>query len=145
MSEVVKYSLSCIEALINEKVDKDVLRSFRARARSIPSDMFMHGFIYTMTLLAARSSRSILEKGLKEIDCKNIVKEISSLKGVGSDERGYGLYGAMILYILKRLNALKSETFNDLIREASGNPVIEFKTRIVLEWLKRFSEAYIEE
>jgi hypothetical protein len=43
------------------------------------------------------------------------------------------------------LNALKSETFNDLIREASGNPVIEFKTRIVLEWLKRFSEAYIGE
>lgn len=131
--------------MINEKVDKDVLRSFRARARSIPSDMFMHGFIYTITLLAARSSRSILEKGLKEVDCKNIVKEISSLKGVGSDERGYGLYGAMILYILKRLNALKSETFNDLIREASGNSVIEFKTRIVLEWLKRFSEAYIEE
>jgi len=145
LSEVVKYCLSCIEALINEKVDKDVLRSFRARARSIPSDMFMHGFIYTITLLAARSSRSILEKGLKEVDCKNIVKEISSLKELGYDARGYGLYGAMILYILKRLNALKSETFNDLIREASGNPVIEFKTRIVLEWLKRFSEAYIEE
>jgi len=145
LSEVVKYSLSCIEALINEKVDKDVLRSFRARARSIPSDMFMHGFIYIMTLLAARSSRSILEKGLKEVDCKNIIKEISGLKELGHDERGYGLYGAMILYILKRLNALKSETFNDLIREASGNPVIEFKTRIVLEWLKRFSEAYIEE
>ena len=144
MRDEVALSLSCVETLINLKPDTDVLKSFRARARSIPADMSVHGFTYILALLAARSSREALEQGLRLDNCEELAEAIIRSKDLSSEKKGYGLYGAMILHILKRLNVVRDvDKFGDLIIKVADDPIVELKAKIVMEWLKRFSEAYL--
>jgi hypothetical protein len=85
-----------------------------------------------------------LENGLLEAQsCKDVVERVLASKG-SSEEISYGLYGAVLLYVLKRGRIIGSKTFNELVREALTKPALEVKARPVLEWTKRFAEAYIE-
>jgi len=56
----------------------------------------------------------------------------------------YGLYGAVLAYILRKAGIIESKSFAGLIRETLTKPTLEVKARPVLEWIKRFAEAYIE-
>jgi hypothetical protein len=113
----------------------------------MPVYSFTHGLLYVLTLLAARSSKSLVEYGLSESQsCRELVERL--LSGVsregGVEEISYGLYGAVVLYILKRTGAIESKTFSDLVKELLAKPALEVKARPTLEWVKRFAEAYIE-
>lgn len=145
---IVEEALNCIELIANyasrDKEHSEIAKKFRSRARETPVYSFTHGLAYTLTLLAARSSKSLLENGLLEAQsCKDVVEHVLASKG-SSEEISYGLYGAVLLYVLKRGRIIGSKTFNELVREALTKPALEVKARPVLEWIKRFAEAYIE-
>lgn len=151
MSEriIVAEALNCVESIASY-APKDVAKGFRSRAREMPVYSFTHGLLYALTLLAARSSKSPLEYGLSESQsCRELVEHLLSRASRGAEERGaeeisYGLYGAVVLYILKRTGAIESKTFSDLVKELLTKPALEVKARPTLEWVKRFAEAYIE-
>lgn len=148
MSEriIVAEALNCVESIASY-APKDVAKGFRSRAREMPVYSFTHGLLYALTLLAARSSKSLLEYGLSESQsCRELVERLLSRvsRERGVEEISYGLYGAVVLYILKRTGAIESKTFSDLVKELLAKPALEVKARPTLEWVKRFAEAYIE-
>jgi len=146
MKEVISEALSCIESLVGGRNPKEeILQRFRTRARSIPADLYIHGLAYTLTIIAARSSKDALEKGLTGMTGMKCVDVIKSVEGMfGSvEEKSYGIYGAIITYLLKKAEIIKSNTFKELINEVLNNYVIDLRAREVFEWLKRFAEAYI--
>jgi CRISPR type III-B/RAMP module-associated protein Cmr5 len=141
---IVTEALNCVESIASY-ASKDVARGFRSRAREMPVYSFTHGLLYALTLLAARSSKSLLEYGLSEPQsCRELVERLLSRASRGVEEISYGLYGAVVLYILKRTGAIESKTFSDLVKELLAKPAVEAKARPTLEWVKRFAEAYIE-
>jgi CRISPR type III-B/RAMP module-associated protein Cmr5 len=145
---IVEEALNCVEFVANyasrSKEDSEIARKFRSRARETPVYSFTHGLAYTLTLLAARSSKSLLEYGLLEAQsCKDVVERVFASKR-SSEEVSYGLYGAILLYVLERGKIIESKTFPELVREALTKPALEVKAKPVLEWIKRFAEAYIE-
>jgi CRISPR type III-B/RAMP module-associated protein Cmr5 len=140
---IVTEALNCVESIASYAF-KDVAKGFKSRAREMPVYSFTHGLLYALTLLAARSSKSLLEYGLSESQsCRELVERLLSREG-GVEEISYGLYGAVVLYILKRTGAIESKTFSDLVKELLAKPELEVKARPILEWVKRFAEAYIE-
>jgi CRISPR type III-B/RAMP module-associated protein Cmr5 len=151
MSEMVKDIAECVELVANlgnvmEK-GSEIARRFRARARSIPSALFTNGFTYTVTLLVARSSRSLIELGFRD-NCKAIVDEavkMFSEKKADEEETSYGLHGAILVHILRKMGAVKASNFRDLVTESIANTALDLKAWQVVEWLKRFAEAFIEE
>jgi CRISPR type III-B/RAMP module-associated protein Cmr5 len=143
---IVTEALNCVESIASY-ASKDVAKGFRSRAREMPVYSFTHGLLYVLTLLAARSSKSLLEYGLSESQsCRELVERLLSRvsREGGVEEISYGLYGAVVLYILKRTGAIESKTFSDLVKELLAKPALEVKARPTLEWVKRFAEAYIE-
>ena len=151
MSEIVKDIAECVELVANlsNAVEKgsEIASGFRTRARSIPSVLFANGFTYTVTLLAARSSRSLIELGFRD-NCKAIVDEAVKMfneKKLDKEEMSYGLYGAILVHILRKMGAIKTSNFKDLVTESITNTALDLKAWQVVEWLKRFAEAFIEE
>ncbi|MCC6055669.1 MAG: type III-B CRISPR module-associated protein Cmr5 [Desulfurococcaceae archaeon] len=150
MSEIVKDVVECIELVADlgkVKGGSEIASRFRTRARSIPSVLFTNGFTYTITLLAARSSRSFIELGFRD-SCKAIVDEAVKMFNEGradKEEVSYGLYGALLVYLLRRMGATKTSNFKELVTESIGNIALDLKAWQVIEWVKRFAEAYIEE
>jgi CRISPR type III-B/RAMP module-associated protein Cmr5 len=143
MKEVISEALSCIESLVSGRNSKEeILQRFRTRARSIPADLYIHGLAYTLTIIAARSSKDALEKGLTGMKCVDVIKSVEGMFN-GVEEKSYGIYGAIITYLLKKAEIIKSNTFKELINEVLNNYVIDLRAREVFEWLKRFAEAYI--
>jgi len=143
---IVAEALNCVESIASY-APKDVAKGFRSRAREMPVYSFTHGLLYALTLLAARSSKSLLEYGLSESQsCRELVERLLSRvsRERGVEEISYGLYGAVVLHILKRTGAIESKTFSDLVKELLAKPALEVKARPTLEWVKRFAEAYIE-
>jgi CRISPR type III-B/RAMP module-associated protein Cmr5 len=151
MSEVVKEAAECIELVANlsstgEKGGEKVASGFRARARSIPSTLFTNGFTYTATLLAARGSRRLAELGFRN-SCRSIVDEVVNVMrrgGADAEELSYGLYEAILIYLLRSVGAVRATNFRDLITESIGNTALDLRASQVAEWIKRFAEAYIE-
>jgi len=139
--------LECIKAIDDYKAKgKDaVAGGFRSRSRETPTYIYTHGLPYAITLLAARSSKSLLENGLLQdtATCRDVVERVLSME---NDEKkaSYGLYGALVLYIMKREGLIKSRTFSDLVKEMLQNPTIEAKSKPIFEWFKRLSEAYFK-
>jgi len=150
MSEIVKDVVECIELVADLGKVKDgseIASGFRTRARSIPSVLFTNGFTYTITLLAARSSRSLIELGFRD-SCKAIVNEAAKMFNEGradEEETSYGLYGALLVYLLRKMEAIKASNFKELVTESIDNTALDLKAWQVIEWVKRFAEAYIEE
>jgi CRISPR type III-B/RAMP module-associated protein Cmr5 len=143
MKEVVSEVLDCIESLINGRsLREDILKKFRARARTLPVDLYTHGLAYTLTIIAARSNKEAIEKGLTGTKCIDVIKSVENIFD-DVEEKSYGIYGAIITYLLKKLGVIRSSTFKDLINEVLSNYVADLRAREILEWLKRFTEAYI--
>jgi len=147
MNSVLEKVVECIEqisqlASLNED-GKEILSGFRSRAESMPSIFFIHGFAYTMVLLAARSSRELMELGFKN-SCKEIVDEIKKIREkYRKDELSYGLYGATILLLLHEAGNIKTKEFSSVLKEAIKDPTIDLKAMQIFEWIKRLAEAYI--
>jgi CRISPR type III-B/RAMP module-associated protein Cmr5 len=150
MSEIVRDVVECVELVAELGKVKDgsnIVSGFRTRARSIPSVLFTNGFTYTITLLAARSSRSLIELGFRD-SCKSIVDEATKMfneKKADKEETSYGLYGALLVYLLRKIGAIKALNFKELVTESIGNTALDLKAWQVVEWVKRFAEAFIEE
>jgi len=123
------------------------LGAFRTRARSIPTLVFTNGVAYAITFLVAKSSRTAIEIGLKASSCEeaitNAYNTAKEAKIKDTDELGYWLYSAVISYIMKHTGITNATSFKNLIEEFIGNPASGLKARIVFEWTKRFTEAYI--
>lgn len=141
---VAEKAFECIESIMNTfKDSSDVPKSFRSRARSIPTDQFTKGLHYVLTLLAARSSKNWIEKGLQSNNCEEIAQSVKNSK-LSPEEGGYALYGAVLAYILRSTGLTNAKTFKDLVYEALNNPIINTRSTLILEWIKRLAEAYIE-
>lgn len=139
-SEIIPKISECVEEISRSP---DVRERFRGRARDIPSDIFSRGLAYALTYTAARSSARAVEKGLMITSCKDLVKGIAD-EEMSPEEKGYALYGALLLYILKEAGVLKATTFSEAVRSVLGNPMIEVYASSAAEWIKRLAEAYIE-
>lgn len=143
MKEVISEALNCVESLVSGRGSKEeILQRFRTRARSIPVNLYTHGLAYVLTIIAARSSRDAIEKGLTGMKCVDIIKDVEGIFR-DTEEKSYGIYGAIITYLLKKAEIIKSSTFKDLVNEVLSNYVADLRAREVFEWLKRFTEAYI--
>ena len=147
--ELIDTVIECIEEF-TKAYERSVrcLRSLRTRARTLPSDLFSQGLAYVLTLTAARSAREFIELGLSSESCSDVIGRADDLRrklGVGDEEFGYAIYGALLAFILKKLGVVKEVTFADLVRSSISNPVRENMALEVAGWLKRMVEAYIHE
>ena len=144
---VIELALECVEnvaALVSHEKLKEVAKKFRSRAREVPAYVFTHGFVYTITLLAARSSKTLIEYGFTQSrTCSEVVTSVISQKG-SLEELGYGLYGAVLIYIISKAGFSKSKNFEELVKESLNNSILDAKAKYTLEWIRRFAEAYIE-
>ncbi|MCS7111680.1 MAG: type III-B CRISPR module-associated protein Cmr5 [Ignisphaera sp.] len=151
---MVEQVFSCINSIIERyagsKNRAGVVKRFRARARSLPQEVFSRGLAYTLVYIAARSSRDAVERGLEEkiTECRDVVNSVGELAdktNMGEEELSYALYGAVILYLAKRLGIVKLNRLESIVCEALNNVVLEVKMWPVIDWLKRVAEAYISE
>ncbi len=147
--KIVTEILDCIESIIkNISKDNETIKSFRTRARDIPLYLFMRGPTYTMVYIAARSNVYILNKAFKASNCEELIMSVigrdQKFMRMGSDKKGYALYGAVVIYVLKRLNLIKAGSFTELINETLNNPALYSYLSAISEWIKRFAEGYIE-
>lgn len=135
----------CMNTEINEgfrDCDK-VLKSFRARAREMPSLMFTNGFAYAITYIAARSSSNAIDIGLTKNNHAEIIQEIFKSNKHDNEEAGYALYGALLALALKTTGLVKESSFPELVRSFLNNPVLEISALAIADWIKRFAEALI--
>jgi CRISPR type III-B/RAMP module-associated protein Cmr5 len=140
---IVSNALECIENIIRNISNERAKRSFRSRARDIPSDLFTRGPTYTMVYIAARSNVHSLNIAFAASDCKQIVEYINK-SDMKPEEKGYALYGAVVIHILKQIGLIKARNFTELINETLTNPVLYNYFNAIAEWIKRFAEGYIE-
>jgi len=145
LESVIRNSMECVNLLVTDfKHPGRVLEGFRARARSIPTDVAVHGVTYALTLIAARSNYKAIEVGLRAGGCKEAIEGVREvLKDADTEELSYGVYGAVVAYVMKSSGIVKSTSFRELIEETLRDPSLRLKAMMVFEWVKRFSEAYI--
>ncbi|MEM1741591.1 MAG: type III-B CRISPR module-associated protein Cmr5 [Desulfurococcaceae archaeon] len=146
MNEELLHSiLECINQITSKYGSStDIARKIRSRARSIPAYSFTKGLVYSLVYIASRSSKDLVEIGLKAQKCEEIIVKIMEDK-MSNEEKSYAIYGAILLYIAKKLNIVKGEGFDEIICDITRSPVAEIKMWSVLDWFKRFTEAYIHE
>ncbi|AKG38439.1 hypothetical protein MA03_02940 [Infirmifilum uzonense] len=148
--DIMELALNAVEA-VTTKCSEDVKSSFRARARNMISDLFTSGASYVISVAAARSSAYALETALSVKDVGEITRicedhDYSKKLGVEkSDDKGYAIYGSLLLYVLKKTGILSSNKLSEAIRELQGNTYAEKILARMAIWLKRFAEAYIHE
>jgi len=132
------------------KCNEEVVGKFRARARNEASNIYYTGFAPSLAVIASRSNAKALELGLTSLSHESfltMICESDKPKNLGltrDEEIAYALYGGTLLYILKKLGAIKASSFEDLIlNESKANPLIDSIANEVALWLKRFAEALI--
>lgn len=141
---IVKSILECVDELLRSYGSNEgVVSGFRTRARTVPQEAFSRGLSYALVYVAARSNVKAVEKGLVGDRCSEVIEQVS--KNTGSEELPYGLYGAILLYTLRKTDIIpKSEnTFTKVLMKVIEDPSIEARSWLVLDWLKRIAEAYI--
>ncbi|MEM0235916.1 type III-B CRISPR module-associated protein Cmr5 [Thermofilum sp.] len=137
--------LECINYIVSKHgPSSDIAKKVRTRARSMPEYSFTRGLVYALVYVASRGSKDLVEMGLKAQKCEEIIDKIDETKK-GNEEKSYAIYGAILLYVAKKLNIVKGDTFERIIYELTESPAAEIKVWSVLDWLKRFAEAYIHE
>lgn len=142
---LIKLVFECVNSIISEYSSSvEVVKKVRTRARSIPEETFVRGLAYTLTFVASKSGKDFIEAGLSAPTCKDAVKK-SSNTTLSAEELSYGIYGAALLYIAKKMGIIKGDKFEHVIYEILEKPAIESKMWNVLDWLKRVVEAYIYE
>lgn len=143
--DIARLVFECIEACLKRWGGQiDELKRLRARARSLPAEVFAKGLAYTLVLIASRSSREAIEVGLNANKCEDVVDKIRSA-GYRGEKIGYALYGAILAYVLKSSGFTKATTFKDFVNQAFNDHMLLARTPIALEWIKRLAEAYIHE
>ena len=143
-------AMKIVELLVNSGLSEDVLRSFRARARGLASELAVNGLASTLVLLAARSSAVAIERmGLRSSGFKDAVEAVKNraerekLNIEGGEAAGYALYAAALLHLLKHDGMSLPATLKDLVERALKDPILEHKALEAASWLKRAAEAYI--
>ncbi|MEM1635958.1 MAG: type III-B CRISPR module-associated protein Cmr5 [Thermosphaera sp.] len=137
--------LQCLEEIKSrDSVSSEIPSKVRARARSIPELSFTRGLAYAMVFIASKSSKDLVELGLKEQECKDIIDKIYK-DNISIEEKSYAVYGAVLLFVARKLGIAKGTKFEDVVRDIMKSPVLEVKMLNVLDWLKRIAEAYIIE
>jgi len=142
--------VNCIEQVTNirlsSKKGAEILKGFRTRARSIPTTLFTRGLAYTTILISSRSSSRLVELGLLKNSCEEIASEVARQSEEYDVEKlSYGLYGAVILFLLRKGGVITSTKLSDMLREVVRDSSIDSKATTVFEWIKRLAEAYIAE
>ncbi|MEM4976256.1 MAG: type III-B CRISPR module-associated protein Cmr5 [Desulfurococcaceae archaeon] len=141
---LIKSVLECINHITSKYgPSSDIAKKVRARARSMPEYSFTRGLVYTLVFVASKSSKDLVEIGLKEQRCEDVINKIEESKA-SSEEKSYAIYGAILLHIARKLNIVKEDKFEEAVRDLRS-PATEVKMWYVLDWLKRFAEAYIYE
>lgn len=135
---IVPILVDCVEKISQSKSAK----RFKSRARDLPTDLFTRGLAYTLTYIAARSSATLVEIGLTVNSCDELISNLEK-SNVDEEELGYALYGALILFSIKKMGLLRKTRFADIVKEALSNHVLDHYAMIVAEWTKRLAEAYI--
>jgi len=137
---------------ICEGCKEDERKSFRARARSLISDMYASGVAYVVSLAAARSSARAVELGLTANSLDDIIvklcgdrEHVKELGLGGAEDRGYALYGSLLLYALRQAGVLSAGRLSEAIKSLWGNAAADRVALHAATWLKRFAEAYIYE
>jgi len=149
--KIEDLALEIVERLCALCKNDDYKRSFRARARSLITDLYVNGISYVVTICAARSSANAVELGLTSKTPDDFIRvyvneRLAKKMGLKKSESyGYAIYGASLLYALRMLNIIKSTKLSDAIRELMNNSLADRKAYQFVVWLKRFAEAYIYE
>ncbi|MEM1560326.1 MAG: type III-B CRISPR module-associated protein Cmr5 [Ignisphaera sp.] len=138
-------TLECINEITSRyQSSSDIAKKVRTRARSIPEYSFTRGLAYTLVFIASKSGKDLVEIGLKAQKCKDIFDKIDK-NDIGSEEKSYAIYGAVLLYIARKLGIVKGDKFEEVVYDIMNSPATEIKMWSVLDWLKRITEAYIHE
>ena len=141
MNEVTT-AIECTKA-IEELIDNpDIRKKYAQRARSLHTHIFSLGAAHVVSITAARSSRNAVETGLQLDDCRQVVERIKATS-LGPEEKSYALYGAVLLYALRKLGYLQSTTLADALLELIGAASDTMAYRQA-DWLKRLAEAYFK-
>lgn len=136
------------------ELGKDYLKAFRTRARSLPTMLYTNGLSYTIVYVASRSSHEAVEIGLISESCEDLLMRLESLlagrskaggKSIDKEEAGYILYGSLLAYLLKTARFTTVRKFDELVRAALDDALLNQGANLVAEWIKRLAEAYIPE
>ncbi|MCS7104955.1 MAG: type III-B CRISPR module-associated protein Cmr5 [Thermofilaceae archaeon] len=140
---MVKFLTDVIEK-ISTKSDTEP-RRFRSRARQLTSDLFTRGLAYTLVLIASRGSTLGVEQGLFAENIEDLEKRLSGyLEGLNPEEKGYTLYGAVLLMTLRKFGIVKMGRLADVIKDVVGNPSADAQALIVADWIARLADAFIQ-
>lgn len=145
--ELIALALDCIKSLIDlaRSSSTDTLRAFRTRARDLPTTMFVNGFAYTLVYVASRSSAKAIDNGLIAKSCSDLTSMLRELsQGLGREEVGYALYGLLLTFLIKSAGLTNAKSFDELVKKAMEDPVLERGAGVIAEWIKRLAEAYID-
>ncbi|MEM1646481.1 MAG: type III-B CRISPR module-associated protein Cmr5 [Ignisphaera sp.] len=138
-------TLECINEITSRyQSSSDIAKKVRTRARSIPEYSFTRGLAYTLVFIASKSGKDLVEIGLSAQECKDIFDKIDK-NDIGSEEKSYAIYGAVLLHIARKLGIVKGDKFEEVVYDIMNSPAAEIKMWNVLDWLKRITEAYIHE
>lgn len=144
---VVKAVADCVSTL-REKFAADCLKSFRARAREVPAMVFSRGLAYAIVYVASRSSEEVFGIGLNSGSCPDLVEGVRKYLEKAKAEReeaGYALYGALLAFTMKAGGLARASDFRGLIEAVLKDPTVNYRALEVVEWIKRFAEAYVAE
>lgn len=149
--EVIRVVSECVSTYKME-FDRDVLRSFRSRARESPALMFSRGLAYAIVYVASRSSETVFGIAFNARGCADLcarLREHAGAEEIRAEELGYALYGALLTFAIKAygivVEAGSGDLFKSLVEVFLRDPVANAKAFEVAEWIKRFAEAYITE
>ncbi len=138
--------LECTNQIISKyNSSSEIAKKIRTRARSMPEYSFTRGLAYTIVFIASKSSKDLVETGLTAQKCEDVINKIKESKIGSEEEESYAIYGAVLLYIAKKLGIVKGNKFEGIVYDVMRSPVVEIKMWSVLDWLKRVTEAYIHE
>ncbi len=140
--EVVSTLVDCFEHF-SRALEEGQARALRARARDMPAELVSKGFSYVMVLTAARGDLDVVRLGLTSTSCRDLV-ELVRKKGLGGDDAGYALYGALLLLSLRKSGVISGGSFADIVKSSLNDPTLNQVAYAIMDWVKRFAEAYLE-
>ncbi len=147
----VEIAIECtkaIKSLVEEELKKnnkkpgEVAELYAQRTRRFLTDLYTLGLAHVIAISAARSSAELVEKGLTAKNCEEVARSMLSAK-LEEDKASYALYGAVLLYALKRGGHIDAENFADALA-AANDPALNLISYRYGEWLKRLAEAYFK-
>ncbi|MEL9991501.1 MAG: CRISPR-associated protein Cmr5 [Thermoproteus sp.] len=138
---VVDLVVECTKA-VGKLEDDDLKRGYAQRARRFATDMFTLGPAYVVAVVAARSSAEAVSAGATAPTCEEVVKVVAGTKG-STEEKSYAIYGAVLLYVLKKMGLVTKTDLSDIVLELQ-DPLLHFRAYQAAEWVKRMAEAYFK-